>query len=91
MLKQRLLYREVTDIAEDYLGPVAPRFIDRIIENHLHIPPSEMTAKDLPKLITWVKLSVSLVTDQQDDIDEFVSRLEHLTNGSLGSLASGHN
>ena len=79
MAAQRTIYREVTLIAEDYLGPVAPRFMDRIIENHLHKSPDEVTSQDMPSLITWVQLSISLITDQQDDVAQFISRLRKLT------------
>ena len=79
MLKQLTLYREVTNIAEDYLGPAAPRFISRIIENHLHKGPDEVTREDMPKIITWVRLSISLVTDNEEDIAEFTQRLDNLS------------
>lgn len=78
MLKQLTLYRELTAIAEDYLGPAAPRFISRIIENHLHKGPEEVVPEDMPQIITWVRLSISLVTDREEDIAEFTDRLSKL-------------
>ena len=78
MVGESTLYHELTRIAEDYLGPAAPRFMSRIIESHFHKSPNEITAADIPQLITWVQLSVSLMTDKQDDVTQFVGRLNQL-------------
>lgn len=72
------LHDEVTKIAEDYFGPVAPRFVDRLITNHLHKDPTALRRKDIAQLSNWTKLTVSMMTDDEDIIEEFVSRLQAL-------------
>lgn len=76
--EQATLHRDVTRISEDYFGPVASRFINRIIANHLNIKPEKITAQDLPKLITWIQLSMAMVTDDTDIISEYIDRLHGL-------------
>ena len=72
------LDREIARIAEDYFGPAAPRFINRITINHLGKEPRQITAQDLPELIRWIKLTVSMMTEETATIDEFIARLNAL-------------
>ncbi len=78
MVGELTLYETVIDIAEDYFGPAAPRFVGRLINNHLHKAPEQITTKDLPELVTWSKLTVAMLTDDKDAIEEFSSRLDAL-------------
>ena len=73
-----LLYEQVTQIAEDYFGPAAPRFIDRLIANHLEKHPSELNTSDLPELIEWTRLTASMLTENKTTVNELVTRLELL-------------
>lgn len=82
MVANQSLYDEVTKIAEDYFGPVAPRFIARLINNHLGKEPSQLKPKDLPELSTWTKLTVSMITDDEQIVEEFVARLHLLSTKS---------
>lgn len=72
------LHQQVVAITEDYLGPAAPRFIDRQVEFHLQKRPDEMDPSDMPKLIEWVKVSLSLLTDDKVMVDECVDKLSKL-------------
>jgi len=74
-----MLYDKVVSIAEDYFGPAAPRFINRLITNHLGKAPVKITARDIPDLAVWVSLTVAMLTDDQDTIDQFTKRLHQLT------------
>lgn len=78
MVSQTMLYDDITRISEDYFGPVAPRFISRIVANHLNKKPEQVTAKDMPELINWVKLCMAMVTDEADTISEYIERLNKL-------------
>ncbi len=79
MVGQLTLYDEVTKIAEDYFGPVAPRFISRLINNHLGKDPTQLKRKDLVALSSWTKLTVSMITDDEEIVEEFVERLRLLS------------
>ena len=79
MVDELTLYDEITKISEDYFGPRAPRFVSRMETNNLHKEPKRVTAKDLPELITWIRLAAGLLTEETETINEFVSRLDKLS------------
>ncbi|HET8991796.1 MAG TPA: hypothetical protein VFN31_02050, partial [Candidatus Saccharimonadales bacterium] len=60
-------------------GPAAERFIDRQVENHLHKSPSKLTKNDLAALIDWIRVIVSLLTEDTDMVEEYISELSKLT------------
>lgn len=73
------MYNEALKIASDYLGPAAKRFIDRQITAHLQkANPEDLTPEDLPKFIEWIRISLSLLTEDQVVIEDCVSRLKSL-------------
>jgi hypothetical protein len=73
------LYDRVVRITHIYLGPAANRFIDRQAQNHLKKSPKELTANDLVILIDWIRVAVSLLTDDKEIIEEYVAQLRLLT------------
>lgn len=79
MKKATSLYTEVIDITHVYLGPAADRFIARQVRNHLGKEPSQLTQKDLRSLIDWIGMAVSLITDDQRIIEQYLSDLRKLT------------
>jgi hypothetical protein len=79
MVAERTLYEEVTKIAEDYLGPAAPRFVDRLISNHLHKSPEDLKRGDIKALTTWTRLAVSVITNEEETVEDFVQRLQVLS------------
>jgi hypothetical protein len=78
MSAKNTLYQELIDITADFLGPAASRFIDRHIEHHLKIAPTKLTKKDLGKLTSWLKLSMSLLTDDAGLNQHYSDRIETL-------------
>lgn len=72
------LYRQVVRVTNVYLGSAAERFIARQVQNHLHKPPEELSQTDLLKLIDWIRLAVSLLTEDSEIIEEYALQLEHL-------------
>lgn len=72
------LYDEVVKVTHVYLGPAAERFIARQVENHLHKSPEQLTKADLDDLIDWIKVVVSLLTEDNEIIDEYISELRKL-------------
>jgi len=72
------LFERVTVITEEYLGPAAERFVARQISFHLSKTPAELTADDLPTFIEWARLTLSLLTEDREVIDEFTTKLTEL-------------
>jgi len=70
-----LLYDKVVRVTHVYLGPAADRFIARQVQNHLHKSPQELSQSDLLKLIDWIRVGVSLITDDSEIIEEYASQL----------------
>lgn len=73
------LYTQVLEIAYDYLGPAAERFINRQIQNNLNKTPSQLDQKDLDKLVDWIQVSVSMLSSDERLINDFISRLQKLS------------
>ena len=74
------LYDKVVRITNVYLGPAAERFVGRQVRNHLHKEPQLISEKDLKDLIDWVRVAVSLLTDNTEIVDEYIDQLALLTN-----------
>ncbi len=73
------VYSQVVKVTHTYLGPAAERFIDRQVENHLHKSPSKLTRSDLAALIDWIRVIVSLITEDTEIVEEYISELNKLT------------
>ncbi len=73
------LYDRVVRITHIYLGPAADRFIARQVQNHLGKEPEKLTVDDLVQLIDWIRVAVSLLTDDTEIVEEYVLQLQRLT------------
>ena len=76
--KDTLLYHKVVRVTNVYLGPAADRFIARQVQNHLQKAPEDLSRDDLHKLIKWITVAVSLLTDNSEIIEEYTVQLEKL-------------
>lgn len=74
-----LIYDRVVRVTHVYLGPTADRFIARQVQNHLHKAPQELSEADLGKLISWIRVAVSLLTDDSEIIEEYVAQLQKIS------------
>jgi len=72
------LYTRVVRVTHMYLGPAADRFIDRQVQNHLHKNPEKISESDLAQLVDWIRVAVSLLTDDKAIIEEYVMQLRRL-------------
>ncbi len=72
------VYDQVVRVTHIYLGPAADRFIARQLENHLHKSPQELSQADLLSLIDWIRVVVSLLTEDDEIIEEYTSELRKL-------------
>lgn len=75
---QLSLYEQVVRATNVYLGPAADRFIVRQIQNHLNKPPEQMTSRDLVKLIDWIRVAMSLLTEDTAVVEEYTEKLHQL-------------
>lgn len=73
------VYDQVVRVTHVYLGPAADRFIARQVENHLHKPPKQLSQADLVSLIDWIRVVVSLLTEDGDIVEEYTNELQKLT------------
>jgi hypothetical protein len=73
-----VLYEQVVKTTHVYLGPAADRFIARQVQSHLHKPPEELTKEDLDKLIDWIRVAVSLLSDDSGLVEEYIDELRKL-------------
>ena len=69
------IYQQAIHITKDYLGPAAERFIARQITFHLKKDPELLTKKDIPQLAEWVKVSIAILTDDKEMVDDFTRRI----------------
>jgi hypothetical protein len=72
------IYDQVVRITQSYLGPAANRFIARQVENHLHKAPGDLSPGDLLRLIDWIKVAVSLLTEDSGTIEAYIAQLQKL-------------
>lgn len=78
-MTKQTLYAQVVEATHTYLGPAADRFIARQVQNHLHKRPEELSQGDLDKLVDWIQIAVSLLTEDSDIIEDYVSTLRKLS------------
>ena len=78
MATSTTLYDRVVEVTTSYLGPAAERFLERQIRTHLHKKPRSITRSDLSKLIDWIRLAMSLLTEDILTVDEYIKSLEKL-------------
>lgn len=81
------VYDQVVRVTHVYLGPAADRFIDRQVENHLHKSPEQLSEADLASLIDWIQVVVSLITDNDEIIQEYTAELRKLARGNTRNQA----
>lgn len=78
MSADKKLYLAVIQVTEEYLGPAGKRFIDRQIRNHLEKEPGEISKSELKRLSEWMQLAFALLTNDQNIINEYTSRIDGL-------------
>jgi hypothetical protein len=69
-MSAKTLADQVIDITTEYLGPAADRFVIRLINFHLKKEPSELQRRDIKKLSEWIKVSLGLLTEDKNIVDE---------------------
>jgi hypothetical protein len=69
------LYDQIVVITAEYLGPAAERFLYRQVTNHLGIPPTALNKRDLEKLLTWIRLAMIILTNDEQLVSEYMEQL----------------
>jgi hypothetical protein len=77
--KDQTFYEQVVAATSPYLGPAAGRFIDRQVQNHLHKEPAALLPSDMAKLIDWIRIAVSFLSEDSSVVEEYIGRLSALT------------
>jgi hypothetical protein len=72
------IYDQVVLITHRYLGPAANRFIARQVTNHLHKAPGDLSPADLLNLTAWIRVAVSLLTEDSKIVETYIAELEKL-------------
>lgn len=72
------LYGKVVRVTHVYLGPTADRFIARQVHHHLHKEPEQLSPADLLQLIDWIRVAVSLLTEDSEVVEEYAEQLRKL-------------
>ncbi|MDV2480959.1 hypothetical protein F8E02_02835 [Methanoculleus sp. Wushi-C6] len=70
--------QQVLDIAVQYLGPAAERFLERQTKAHMdNLPFADLKRSDIPTLASWVRTSAALIIDKKkaEELAERISRL----------------
>jgi hypothetical protein len=73
-----VLYGRIVAVIEDYLGPATQRFVDRQIEYHLSKSPHEISTSDIDDLSDWIRVSMSLLTEDRQTVEECFNKLRQL-------------
>ena len=73
------IYDQVVRITQNYLGPVSDDFIELQVKSHLHKAPKDLSTTDLSKLIDWIRVTVSLLTEDNSVIDDYTQELRNLS------------
>jgi hypothetical protein len=72
------LYDEVLDVARDYLGAAAQKFVNIQIKKRLKMEPYQLTAQHLEELAKWCYASGQLVM-RHERAEEFSKRVQALS------------
>jgi hypothetical protein len=68
-------FDQTVDIATEYLGPTADRFMRRQVSTHLGKKPEDLRPQDIVELVDWIKLTFALLTDDRALIQSFSDQL----------------
>lgn len=82
MIRKSSLYDAAVEASKEYLGPAGERFMRRQITTHLGITPEDLRAKDVEQLVTWVRLTFAVLTDNTEQVDAFAESLLSLKDAS---------
>lgn len=78
---QSNLYDQLIDLTSQLLGPASERFVQRQIANHLKKDPHTITPTDITKLSDWMRLALSILTDDPELVQSYMKDFNKLGRG----------
>jgi len=72
------LHNKIINIVREYLGPAAERFVDRQITFHLGKDPEAITKQDISVLVSWIGVSIGVLTGDNSQVANCVERISNL-------------
>ncbi len=73
-----MYYQLIIDITRDYLGPAAPRFVDRQINTHLKKTPDNLERNDISSLAIRIRSGLIVLTKDSKLVEEAFQRITAL-------------
>ncbi len=73
-----MYYQRIIDITKDYLGPAAPRFVDRQINTHLKKTPDKLVDSDISSLAIRIRSGLIVLTKDAKIVEEAFQRITAL-------------
>jgi hypothetical protein len=70
-----MYYQRIIDITRDYLGPAAPRFVDRQINTYLKKTPETLDKSDLSMLAIRIRSGLVVLTEDPKVVEEAFQRI----------------
>jgi hypothetical protein len=70
-----MYYQKIIDITRDYLGPAAPRFVDRQITKHLNKSPDKLDKSDVSSLAIRIRSGLIVLTQDPKVVEEAFQRI----------------
>lgn len=78
------IYSAAVDVSKEFLGPAGERFMRRQINTHLSIEPEELQPHHLQELVSWVRLTFAVLTNDSQLVENFSARLLSLDTKPAG-------
>ncbi len=78
MIDTQLYYEQILEIAKDYLGPAAGRFVNRQISSHLNKAPEQLVKSDIPMLAIRIRSGLIVLTKDEDTVNEAYQRISSI-------------
>jgi hypothetical protein len=68
-------YSRILDIAQDYLGPAAERFLSRQMRLHFKKDPHQLQKADIPMLAIRIRSGLLVLTHDESVVEEAFRRI----------------
>jgi hypothetical protein len=72
------LYKSLIEVTNTYLGPAAPRFIDRHVRGHLKKDPENIQEEDMKQLVSWLCTAMNMLTKDSALVKQYTKSLKEL-------------
>jgi hypothetical protein len=91
MARDPSIYSAAVEVSKEFLGPAGERFLRRQISTHLAIEPEDLERHHLQELVSWVKLTFAVLTNDSGLVEDFSDRLLALGANAESSIGKVSN